>query len=1159
MRLHSAFARWALSVTLAACCLPVGLFQLVTPSAIQAQTSSGNLAGTVKDASGAVVPNVKISVRNQETGVTTTATTNAEGQYRVENLLPGVYDITATAQGFATHVLKGVSITVISTATEDVSLAVSGNSTTVEVSSEAGVSLDTTSQNLTTTFESQELAVLPTAAIGNGVLNVSLLAPNVSSPGGVGIGTGPSVGGQRPRNNNYTVEGIDDNDKSVTGPLIEIPNDAVGETTIITSQFSPEFGHSSGGQFNVSVLSGANRYHGKIYEYFQNRNLNAAGGPAGAKVPNARFDFNRYGGQLGGALIHDKLFAFGNYERTTTGETASATICTPTAAGRSMLSSLAGSLGFRATNLQQYLLYTPTATVGGGAQVTSDGNGGPLDTACFDTSGPQYLTVSPDGLSDDGGSSPVTQIPLGNALVTPPSYTNTDQATASVDFTPSQKDTFRFRYSYFTSASIDTTNDLAAFFVPLPLKEHLLAFSWFHTFTPNVINEARIGFNRLYQNFPETTLQYPGLNVFPNLIMYDAGIDIGGDDNAPQFGIQNLYQLTDNISYLHGKHSWMFGFDGRKYISPQNFVQRQRGDYEWYGLDPYLHDLAPDYFAERSAGASNYAGDQTAFYGYVNDTWRVTNAMTINGGLRYEFTSVPAGERRQALNSLASVAGLISFNAPQPTYTSFAPRVGFAWAMDKDTSIRAGFGMSNDVLFDNLGLLTSPPQLSQTHDVGNTAGGDPDYLSPSFLANGGLSSTLVAITSPAVARAETAAYLPNQVLPYSENWNITIQRVFAKNYTAEIQYLGTRGVHLPTQNQLNVQPEVTAANQLTTWFSGPTPDSSGAFATTATSGTANTLANITTQAGAAGYFVPAFYNAGFHSKMTSYQPYGGSNYNGLGLNLTRRFINGLQANISYTYSRAMDDSTAEVNASAITERRPENSQNQHIEYARSAMDRTNRFTAEAVYDLPYFKHSNWMMRNVVGNWIIAPIYTYESPELVTATSNINSNMNGDSGGISRTIINPNGNKGVGSGVIPVYSTTLAGNCAAPATRCNGNLVGYLATNASAYYVIAGKGTLPNQERNTLPGRPIDNLAISAGKRIAFSERYSFEFLAQAFNLFNHAQYVPGNINDIGGTSTTTADTVLLNYLTPGQPNFNQPQTAYSNHPRSMQLVAKFNF
>ena len=202
------------------------------------------------------------------------------------------------------------------------------------------------------------------------------------------------------------------------------------------------------------------------------------------------------------------------------------------------------------------------------------------------------------------------------------------------------------------------------------------------------------------------------------------------------------------------------------------------------------------------------------------------------------------------------------------------------------------------------------------------------------------------------------------------------------------------------------------------------------------------------------------------------------------------FINGLQMNTSYTYSKAMDDSTAEVNASDLTQRRPQSSRDQHAEYSRSALNRTNRLTVEAVYDLPYFKHSNFLLKNLVGNWQLSPIYTYESPEYVTPSSEDQFQLERRFRWNLSHVYNNGGNKQVGSGVIPVYSTTLAGNCTPPATTCNGNLVGYLAKNQNAYYITSGKGTLPDAERNTLAGRPIDNLTVAAGKRINFTERYS---------------------------------------------------------------------
>ncbi len=172
--------------------------------------------------------------------------------------------------------------------------------------------------------------------------------------------------------------------------------------------------------------------------------------------------------------------------------------------------------------------------------------------------------------------------------------------------------------------------------------------------------------------------------------------------------------------------------------------------------------------------------------------------------------------------------------------------------------------------------------------------------------------------------------------------------------------------------------------------------------------------------------VPTWKAAGFTSKITSYQPYSQSNYNGFIANLTRRFQNGLQMNLSYTWSKTMDDATAEVFATVLTPRRQQNSQCIACDYSRSALDRTHRVSLEALWDLPYFKHSDsFVMRNIVGNWQVSPIYTYESPEYATVLSGVNSNLNGDSAAaIGRTIINPNGVKGTSSAVNPVYNAAL---------------------------------------------------------------------------------------------------------------------------------------
>lgn len=1126
-----------------------------------AQETSGNIAGTVLDPKGSVIAGASVIATNNATGVAATVKSNGVGQFYIANLPPGGYNISASASGFATFTLKDFMVTLNNTATATLTLPIANMATQVEVSAEAGMTIDTTTTQLQTTFEAEEVKNLPTASSANGVLNLSLLVPGVASGGGLGVGTGPSVGGLRPEDNNYTIEGIDNNNKGVTGPLVYVPNDATGEFTAIVNQFSPEFGHSAGGQFNTTVISGTNHIHGVAYEYFQNRNLNAENGYEGGKIPNPRYDNNRYGGQVGGPIKKDKLFYFANFERQSIGQSGQYYICTPTSDGINTIKNFAG---LSAANVGVYSQYTPASS----SQVTDQ-----TDQACFnEASGPQYMTIYSDtaynaagpayaantGLGGDFGTANPTNIPLGNFLVSAPNYSNFDVLTSSGDWVISPKDSFRGRYIYNRFTGLDTAAELPAFYQPLPERFHIIALSEYHDFTPSLINEARIGFNRFSQLYLSGSASFTGLDAFPNLYLYDQGfIDIGPDDNAPQSTIQNLYQFTDNLSWIKGKHSFKFGFDGRKFIAPQTFTQRVRGDYEWDYITEYLHDLAPTGFGERSTGDFIYYGDQTVFYAYGSDTWRITDKLSLDLGLRYQFTAVPVGERAQSLNVNASVPGLVSFDSPQPQKANFYPRVGFNYALNPDTSIRAGFGTAGDLLDDNLGLLSFPPQYSSTTDVGTNG---PAVGSPDFLANGGLpagTGTLnIYPNTPAgiaAQRAATSAWLPtNQILPYAESWSVGVQHVFHSVYTAEVRYVGTRGIHLPTQDQIDVQPRVNAANQLPTLLSAPGVGTLG--------GLTNTLADIT----ALSNIVPAWSSAGFTGKITSYRPLSQSNYNGLAASLNRHFTKGLLLNLSWTWSKTMDDATAATFSTVLTPRRPQNSQDVAADYSRSALDRTHRVTLVAVYDVPFFKTSTWLLRNTVGNWEIAPTYTYESPEYFTALSGINSNQNGDSTAIDRTIFNANGTAHTGTGVTAYANPNLAGNCDPSTTSmdpngtilCSADLVAYAANNPNARYITAAAGTLPTSQRNTEPINPTNDFDATAIKRFNLGETRSFEFQAQAYNLLNHAQYFPGSINNVNNPGTST---LSLSYQTASSSAFGDAGKFFKANARTMQLTLKFNF
>jgi hypothetical protein len=492
----------------------------------------------------------------------------------------------------------------------------------------------------------------------------------------------------------------------------------------------------------------------------------------------------------------------------------------------------------------------------------------------------------------------------------------------------------------------------------------------------------------------------------------------------------------------------------------------------------------------------------------------------------------------QPRNSIASVPGLIEFNSPQKQTTNFLPRLGFAYSPGEsgNTSIRGGFGMAMDVLYDNLGLLSLPPQVQQTCDApGNQTSGC--FWNPNaFLASGGLPSNPPApFTDPIAARQATSAYIPNQQLPYSETWDLGIQHIFAQKYTLEVRYVGTRGIHLPVQTRLNRQSVVNLGQYLPTYTTAPSQATLDALPLT--------LAGLQSLPS----YVPAYANAGFNgANVVGFEAYGASNYNGLQTQFSRNFTNGLQFQVAWTWSHAFDNSTADVFSTYLTPRRPQDFQNFAGDWSTSALDRRHRVTVEAIYDLPFFKNSNWFAKNVIGNWQFAPIYTFESPEYATVQSGLDSNLNGDTAG-DRAIYNPSGVSGTGSDVNAL-------------TNSAGQTVAYLAVNPNAQYIVAGPGALANIARNTLALPHTNNFDMSLVKRVNITERQAIEFHAQAINVFNHAQYVPGYISDIqpASTSITTAGPTH-DFLIPSSPSFNQPNLVFSNHPRAMVLALKYIF
>ncbi len=1108
--------------------LGVFLAALVCSAPLFAQLTSGNIQGTVYDQSGAILPGANIVAKNVATGVENSTVSTSSGEYRIENLLAGKYSVTVNASGFTKSVINGITVDINQTVTANVTVQVGQAATTVEVST-SSVNIDTTTAQIQTTFQAKQMADLPSASTGSGVINLSLLNAGVTTSGGAGYGTGPSVGGQRPTNNNFTIEGVDNNSLSVTGPVVQVPNDAVAEFSVLQNQFSPQFGHSSGGQFNQIVKSGTNQFHGTLYEYFENRNLNAADNLSYVEgTPlHPRYDNNRFGGNFGGPIKRNKLFFFFDYEYNPIGQVGSTYDYAPTAAG---YANLAGLPGINPTNLAQFQKYLGTAPVA--ANPASLPGGAPILVA----PGPGSNESLGTGVFAPHATGALS-IPVGQISTTEPNYNNNEYGVGSIDYNISDKDSLRGRFILNRTGAIDTAGFPSVFFGVAPTNSYIATLSEYHTFTPTLVNEFRLGYNRQNQTFPVFGNQsFPGLDSFPNINVYELNAAYGPDPNTPQYTIQNLYQLSDNLSWTKGKHSFTFGFDGWSSISPSSFTQRSRGDYEWSYLSDYLYDNNPDGIAQRSVGNVTYYQNQALLGFYGNDNWKITPNLTINLGLRYEYLSIPLGENSQYLNASANVPGLIEFHSPLAQKTNLLPRVGIAYSPGTDgkTSIRAGFGITDDVLYNNLGTLSLPPQLSTTVDV-------TGLNQTGFLAGGGIPKT-ASVTPPqgAAAIAATSGFIPDQKRPTAYNWNFGIQHVFGQNYVFETNYVGTRGLFLPMQIQLNRQPTVNASNALPVYFNAPSQATLNSLP--------STLAGLQTAFDNGGFIVPAYLNAGFTSPITAFMPEGSSVYHAWSNQLTRRFSNGLQFQGSYTWSHNIDNSTDALDSTVLAPRRPMDFQNLRMERASSLLDHRNRAVMSMIYDLPYFKNRNWFMKNLVGNWEFDPTYQFQTGQLVTPQSAVDSNLNGDSAP-DRVMINPNGTPGVGSG-----ATAL--------TNSAGDTVAYLANNPNAMFVNSPKGTLPSGGRSILTMNPIDDIDISAIKRFSLTERFNLEFRVSAFNILNHPQYVGSNISDVaplGFAQGSAAGDLARTTAIPNALNFLQWSQAFSSNPRNLQLVLKLTF
>jgi hypothetical protein len=1095
-------------------------------TAAQAQVTGGSVTGTVVDAQGGVIANATVNLQDKQRGQTLTTQATGTGQFNFPNVSVGDYSISIVQTGFG-PLTKDVTVELNKVTTVDATLQPAGVSASINVAASSDAVVETDSSQLSRSFDTQQVLNLPVFGNQNAL---ALLSPNVAERSAGVVGSGGAVGGTRPRGNSFNVDGVDNNDAGVTGPVISVIQDSIQEFSLLTNNYNAEFGAGSGGQFNTITRGGTNEFHGSGFYYVQSERFNAASTTeeellrtpiaAGGITRKPLFRDHRFGGTFGGPIVKNKLFFFGAYERETNSSAAgTAQYFAPTAAGLTQIAALPGVSPFIVGLLRDNISLAPA------------------NEFLFDVLG--------------------TPVPFGSVTIALPAGAKQHLLQVNVDHLPNSRNQFRYRFSF---QKLRAEQSGGNFIGSDPRFNNLLAFdarlfsaTWVRTINSNLINDMRLSYRRSVTDYP---LKDSKFNDFPNIVDLSTSIDIGPNGSLPQgTPVDNYYQMFDALTYTRGNHTLKFGGEARRLITTALFLPRARGDYWYTNFDQLIRDLPPEEVNLRGVGEASFVGNQWNFFAFGQDDWKITPNLTLNLGLRYEYSTLPRSASLQAMNAVANVPGVIEFGVPKTDKNNFAPRIGFAYAPAGTSSLgrfffgtggqsalRANFAVTYYTNFQNLPQLALPPQAQTELNFDSAVavfGLDP---ARPFLQNGGLPAILPPVNTAADARAISQGRIPDQISPYSISWTLSYQRELSSNTTLELRYLSTRGRHLPIQVRLNTGVVPSNLN-IPTFFSQPTAAQLASLTTR--------LADIPRTRRLAPF--------GFLSELAEHSPVGNSQYDAGSVSLSRRFTGGFSFTGAYTWSKTIDDSTNELNTSAVNPRRPQDAFNLRDERGLSALDIPHRMSASFVYDLPFFNRSdNRFVKSLLGGFQVSAIFQAQSGQPITPISGIDSNRNLDSAG-DRTIINLSGTPYTGSSV---RALNAAG---AEVDLGDASTVAYVVNNPNAQYIQAGPGARANAGRNTLRTRGFNRTDATILKEVTLlGERLKLQLGAEIYDLFNQRPQTLGlggapNLNTLGGLGGTgglSSDTTFasvgsdLQFLNYNRGNF---------FGRTVQLRAKLIF
>lgn len=993
----------------------------------QAQ-STAVLKGTVTDATGAAVPNAKVAVKNQGTGVAWNTQTDEVGSYLVPSLPPGVYEITVSKQEFQSAVVSHLTLDVGTTVTQNIPLKVGNMTQQVVITGEAPV-IDTSTISVGQVINQKTVQEIPLN--GRHFVDLSLLTPMTVTPPANGFLTFPLRGqgsfafntaGQREDTVNFMINGVNLNDMVQNQITFQPSINTVSEFKVDNSTYSAQYGRNSGAIVNIATRSGTNEFHGEIFEWVRNEKLDAKNFFAAKKGP---FKRNNFGAAAGGPLKRDRAHFFLSYEglRQRQGITINGLDLSQNEVNTAKANGDAA--------IQKLLPLIPPAN--------SVGTGNPNDPTTFN-----FFRGS--------ASAPV----------------NIDQGTADIDYELTSSDHLHGYVAIQQDLRQEPTlqgNTLPGWGDTRKSRRQIGTVSEDHIFGPNLTNTVRLGYNRIHIVFTPNQLLNSanfninnGINAPIGLAQIDIGgfaMDFGGPSGFPQGRGDTSAVLSDTVSYLHGRHSWAFGAEMRRFYN-NNFSQ-DTTFFSFPTTTAFINDQATSF---RFVGTSANRILSPAWGAFVEDSWKWRPNVTFQLGLRYDWISTPSEAKNRFVVFDPVSVSLVQVGTPgfgQAYHTNnrnFQPRVGVVWDPFNNgkTVIRSGYAILADQPVTNsiTGLNSNPP-----------------FTTPLTFGGPGPISLVNAINQAGPSGLAPNAINPHFNNPYVQSWNLNLEQQLTQTLGLTVGYIGSKGTHLRIARNFNQR--INGGARPFPKLSASSPIDPGA-----------TIGNI-----------------------LEVDSVANSTYNGGWISLNKRISHGLQFNTSYTFAKSIDDNS--LNSQGII---LQDSTNVGNNRGLSDFDVRHRFVISGFYELP-FKGNRF-----VEGWQLGVITQAQSGSPLSVVTSLTSFTGTTGAGALRPDINSQvvvlnqANEWFVNSVCtvnPAFVTSRIKNCSAGPAQF------VLPVDASGNFHF-GKIA-----RNAITGPAFVNTDFSIVKNTRITERLNVQFRTEFFDMLNQVNF--GNPNLTAGSGT----------------------------------------